>query len=82
MQTGSPEPGDLSMSGSITRLNVWNLIVDGQSISNMAYIGPSFANGNVFAWHDVKSKVLGDMEFEKTPSGVRNRRKISLNEIR
>ncbi|XP_028409788.1 uncharacterized protein LOC114532472 [Dendronephthya gigantea] len=71
---GVPEPGDLSMTGSLTRFNIWNLIIDGGSISIMARSQQSFPNGNVFAWSDVKSKVTGDMEFEKTPSGVRNRR--------
>ena len=44
----------------------------------MANKGPLFENGNVFAWYGVKSKIVGDDTFQKTPSDVYNSRKYGL----
>ena len=59
----------------LSRLNIWNYDVDGEVLSLMAIKGPLFENGNVFAWYGVKSKVVGNMTFQETPSDLNNSRK-------
>ena len=66
------------MNGSLSRLNMWDYEVDGHAISLMANKGPLLENGNVFAWYGVKSNIVGDMNFENTPSDVYNSRKYIL----
>ncbi len=66
------------MDGSLSRLNIWDYEVDGEALSLMANKGPLFENGNVFAWYGVKSKAVGDMTFQETPSDVFNSRKYNL----
>ena len=72
---GNPSNGDHSMDGSLSRLNIWDCEIDGHVLSLMANKGPLFENGNVFAWYGVKSKAVGDMNFEETPSDLYNSRK-------
>ena len=72
----------LKKSGKTNRLNMWDYEVDGHAISLMANKGPMFENGNVFAWYGVKSKIVGDMNFESTPSDLYNSRKLVLYVIR
>ena len=66
------------MNGSLSRLNIWDYEIDGHVLSLMANQGPTFENGNVFAWYGVKSKVVGDMTFQETPSDLFNSRKYKL----
>ena len=73
---GNPDNGDLSMDGGLSRLNIWDYEVDGEALSLMANKGPLFENGNVFAWYGVKSKAVGDMTFQETPSDMFNSRKF------
>jgi hypothetical protein len=63
------------MDGGLSRLNIWDYEVDGESLSSMATKGPLFENGNIFAWYGVESKVVGNMTFQKTPSDLFNSRK-------
>jgi hypothetical protein len=63
------------MDGGLSRLNIWDYTLQAESLSIMATKGPSFENGNVFAWYGVKSKVVGNMTFQKTPSDLFNSRK-------
>ena len=64
------------MDGGLSRLNIWDYEVDGEALSLMANKGPLFENGNVFAWYGVKSKAVGDMTFQETPSDMFNSRKF------
>lgn len=75
---GNADKGDMSMNGSLSRLNMWNYEIDGHVLSLMATKGPLFENGNVFAWHGVKSKAVGSWTFEATPSDLHYSRKYRL----
>ena len=63
------------MDGGLSRLNIWDYLLNEESLFLMANKGPLFENGNVFAWYGVKSKAVGDLTFQETPSDMFNSRK-------
>ncbi|XP_028408358.1 uncharacterized protein LOC114530936 [Dendronephthya gigantea] len=74
-----PAGGQLLLDGytngsSQSRLNIWNYEIDGHVLSLMANKGPLFENGNVLAWYEIKSKFEPGIDFQETPSDLRNSR--------
>lgn len=67
-----------SLKGSMSRVNIWDYVIDGEAIWVMAE-GPLFENGNVFAWYGVKNKFVGNLMFEATPNTLHNNSKYLKN---
>jgi hypothetical protein len=55
--------------GSLSRLHVWNRVLPGEEIEEMA-IRPSNYVGNVIDWYKLAAYVAGDVEVMKPSSAL------------